>query len=237
MCSISVEPTPSRMSTPKRGLPGVADLLRAAPRRPRCRCAGAASRSAACLGGSSSSIAAESVGTPKKMVGWYLLHQRETRPRRRPLGDQHGGGADRHRKRQRVAEAVGEEQLCRREDDVVLANAEHALAVESRRRDRGWNARAARPSACRSSPTSRARTRARRRSVAAGSAAGAARRRRSSSFWCGVRRLRSRDDDVHAAPGGGDRGFTTGSSGAETNRAGRGNPRAHRRIGRASAAC
>ena len=63
-----------------------------------------------------------------------FVHQREHRRRRRPLGIQHGGGADRHRKGQRVAEAIGEKQFCRRQADVVLANAEHLLGIGLRRR-------------------------------------------------------------------------------------------------------
>ncbi len=49
-----------------------------------------------------------------------------------PPGEQHGRRARRERKRQRVAEAVGEEDLRRREHDVVLADAEHASCRSSR---------------------------------------------------------------------------------------------------------
>ena len=83
---------------------------------------------------SSLSIAANSVGTPKKMRRIVLVHQREHQRRRRPLGIEHGGGADRHREGQRVAEAVGEEQFCRRQADIVLADAEHLLGVGLRGR-------------------------------------------------------------------------------------------------------
>ncbi len=48
------------------------------------------------------------------------------------LGHQHGGCADRQRKRERVAEAIGEEQLRRREHDIVLPDAEDAAAVQLR---------------------------------------------------------------------------------------------------------
>jgi hypothetical protein len=51
------------------------------------------------------------------------------RLRRRALGEQHGGGADRERKRQRVAEAVGEEQLGGREHDVIGGDAEDRARV------------------------------------------------------------------------------------------------------------
>ena len=49
---------------------------------------------------------------------------------RRPVRQQHRGGADRQREGQRVAEPVGEEQLRHREADVVLGDAEHGAAVE-----------------------------------------------------------------------------------------------------------
>ena len=58
-----------------------------------------------------------------------LLERAEHHLRRRPLGQQHGGGADRHRKRHGVAEAVGEEQLGGGEDEIVLAHAEALLAA------------------------------------------------------------------------------------------------------------
>ncbi len=43
--------------------------------------------------------------------------------------------ADRQRKIKRIAQAVGEEQFRRGEHDVVLANAQHASAIEFRRLD------------------------------------------------------------------------------------------------------
>ena len=60
-------------------------------------------------------------------------HHLEHRVRRRPLRQQHCCGADRHRERHGVAHAVGEEELRRRKDDVVLANADHALPHQPRR--------------------------------------------------------------------------------------------------------
>jgi hypothetical protein len=51
---------------------------------------------------------------------------------RRPFGHQHGRRADAERERQRVAEAVREEQLRRREADVVFAQAEDRRAVQRR---------------------------------------------------------------------------------------------------------
>ena len=49
---------------------------------------------------------------------------------RGPLGHQHRCGADRHRKGQRIAEAIGKEKFRRGKHDVVLANAEHRLRVK-----------------------------------------------------------------------------------------------------------
>src|SRR6202049_4923188 len=89
---------------------------------------------------SSFSIAENSVGTPKKMLGLYLFISANIPAGggRRTRGIEHRGGADRHRKRQRVAKAVGEEQLCRRQPDVVLANAEHLFGIGLRgRREAG----------------------------------------------------------------------------------------------------
>ena len=64
-----------------------------------------------------------------------LAQPREHRLRRRPLCHQHGRRADRQRKREAVAEPVGEEELRRGEDDVVLADPEDRFRVELRRLD------------------------------------------------------------------------------------------------------
>ena len=48
---------------------------------------------------------------------------------------QHRAGADRHRKRHRIAEPIGEEQFCGGEHHVVGLEAEHALPIELRRGD------------------------------------------------------------------------------------------------------
>ena len=77
------------------------------------------------LAGSASSEA-KSVGTPQKMVGCVLGEAARDGGRRRALGHEHGGRADAEREGERVAEAVGEEELRRREDEVVLADAEDA---------------------------------------------------------------------------------------------------------------
>src|SRR3954463_5126986 len=71
MCSSSVEPTPSRMSTPKRDFqllptdsgsasPAEAQMRKREPAR-------------SCFSVSSFNIAENSVGTPKKMLGLYLF--------------------------------------------------------------------------------------------------------------------------------------------------------------------
>ena len=114
-------------------LPGVADRLR---QRLAGRGADAQARRrrARCFSVSSLSIAENSVGTPKKMLGLYLFISANIARRRRPLGIEHRGGADRHRKGQRVAEAIGEKQFCRRQADIVLANAEHLLGIGVRGR-------------------------------------------------------------------------------------------------------
>ena len=59
----------------------------------------------------------------------------EHRVGRRATGKQHRGRADRHRKRHGVAEPIGEKQLGRGVHHVVLADAEHVLAIELRGRD------------------------------------------------------------------------------------------------------
>ena len=63
-------------------------------------------------------------------------HDVEHRFGRRPLRQQHGGGADRQRKRHGVAHAVGEKQFCGGEHHVVLADTDHALSHQPRRRHR-----------------------------------------------------------------------------------------------------
>ena len=67
-------------------------------------------------------------------AGIVLADQFEHHLRRRTLGIQDCGRADRHRKGQRIAEAIGEEQFRRREADIVLADAEHLSGVGFRRR-------------------------------------------------------------------------------------------------------
>ena len=67
-------------------------------------------------------------------AGIVFVHQRKHQGRGRTLGTENSGGADRHRKRQRVAEAIGEKQFCCRQHDVVLANAENLLCISVRGR-------------------------------------------------------------------------------------------------------
>ena len=59
-----------------------------------------------------------------------LLEELGDRVRRRPLRQQHGGGARRQRKSERVAEPVGEEQLRHRIADVVFADADHRRRIK-----------------------------------------------------------------------------------------------------------
>ncbi len=132
ICNSSVEPTPSRMSTPKRALPGVADRFRQ-------RLAGGGAdpqpRSAALvLQGVVVQHRGEQRRHAEEDAGIVSVHQREHRSRRRAFGMQHRGGADRHREGQRVAEAVGEKQFRRRQPDIVLANPEHLARIGVRGR-------------------------------------------------------------------------------------------------------
>ncbi len=85
----------------------------------------------------------------------------EYRRRRRALGHQHAGRADRQRKGQRVAQAVGEKELGRGEHDVVRARCRASGARTARRSGSGRSADARRPSGCRSIPTNTARSRRR----------------------------------------------------------------------------
>ena len=63
-------------------------------------------------------------------VGLVLAQALEHRVRRGALGHQHRGGTDRKREGKPVAEAVCEEELGRREHHVLLADAQHLLAVQ-----------------------------------------------------------------------------------------------------------
>ena len=192
MCSISVEPMPSRISTPSASV----------QRRPMS--AGSASPA---------DMQTRSVRSPSRREIRAREHRRDTASARRRrssaccsfsrLNTAAGvgrsaistrGRADRQRERERVAQAVGEEQLRRGEHDVVLADAEHRLARRARRSGSGSSARAPCPWARRSSPTSRARSSVvarRRRGVERVPASPAA----SCRCRCAVR-ISPGDDDV-----------------------------------------
>ena len=77
---------------------------------------------------------AKPVGAPKNTVGLrpadLAAPALEDGLGRRPLGHQQRGGAHAHREAQRIAQAVGEEQLGGGEAHVVLAQLQHALAVQ-----------------------------------------------------------------------------------------------------------
>ena len=85
MCSISVEPMPSRISTPKRFFHSSPTCLgqRFAGRHAQAQpCADPFSRRAA----ASARIAAYSVGAPKNSVGWSRFNTAKIARRRRPSG-------------------------------------------------------------------------------------------------------------------------------------------------------
>ena len=131
MCSISVEPMPSTMSTPKwrlkrspisAGSASPADdtslkrhvlALRQQVRSEHVR------RSRSARHRRPSAYAADAAAPAL-----------EHRLRRRPLGHEQRRRADAHRKGQRVAEPIGEEELGGREADVALLQAEDRLAVK-----------------------------------------------------------------------------------------------------------
>src|SRR3977135_2932383 len=71
ICNSSVEPTPSRISTPKRDFQALpTDSGSASPAEVQIR---KAEPQRSCFSVSSFSIAENSVGTPKKMLGLYLF--------------------------------------------------------------------------------------------------------------------------------------------------------------------
>ena len=127
ICNSSVEPTPSRISTPNRdfqllptnsGSASPADVQTRNRLPPR------------------SLLQRLIVEHRRKQrrhaeedAGIVAVHQREHGRRRRALGVENRGGADRHRKGQGIAEAIGEKQFRRRQSDIVLADAEHLFGV------------------------------------------------------------------------------------------------------------
>ena len=163
MCNSSVEPTPSRMSTPKRAFHALPTRFRqrfargGADAKPRCRPAHSSSsrrsalrrtasarrrRWSGCTCSSARTLPPASAGRSARP----LAHRPTSETSMRCRG---------HR-RKTVLPPKGR----RRPRD-----AEHLSGVGIRRRQRDWNADGARPWACRWSPTNRARMRAHRACV------------------------------------------------------------------------
>ena len=65
-------------------------------------------------------------GEDRRLVA---LHRVQHRVGRRPVGQQHSAGADRHREGHGIAEPIGMERLRRGEHQVVLADLQHLRAV------------------------------------------------------------------------------------------------------------
>ena len=91
-----------------------------------------------------------------------FLQQGRDAVRRRPLVHQHRRGADRHRKCHGVAEAIGEEQLRDRIAEIVFGDAEDGRGIKIVGQLQARLRHAPCLSACRSSPTNKARTPCRR---------------------------------------------------------------------------
>ena len=154
MCSISVMPMPSMMSTPKWPVhrryraAGSASPAEAASRTPASASAGSSARS----------MLAKKVGPAKNSVAPYSRARAasDVRPRRRRF--EHRGRPGREREQHRVAQPVGEERLGRGQAAVVGADAEHLRAVGLADERGSRRAGASRPWACRSCRRCRART-------------------------------------------------------------------------------
>ncbi len=132
MCSISVEPMPSRISTPVRSvqrLPspsGSASPAEVQILSFNCHSLG--------KGRASEKRGIERGNAVENRR--LLLHQAlEHGLRRRALGHEDGRRADRHREGERIAQPIGEEKLRRRKHHVRFANAENRLRVELGRRN------------------------------------------------------------------------------------------------------
>ncbi len=100
----------------------------------------------------------DEAGAGEEQRGSLGGHQLGHAGGRRAGGVEDGGGAHRQRERQRVAEAVGEEQLGDRKAPVVGPDVRAPTWRRSSPSPRGWRAGASRPWACRSCPSCRART-------------------------------------------------------------------------------
>ena len=177
MCSASVEPMPSSTGCPKRSL------------NRRCRSAGSDSP-AVTVARTLANAVGRGVGVEqrgdeagageeqRRLLGGDELDDAR---RRRPARLEDRRRPDRERERQRVAEAVGEEQLGDRQEAVVGCDAEHARRRTCRRSPAGCRGGASRPSAGRSCRSCTARTPASRPSSAP---PGAAHGRRTSAHRC-----------------------------------------------------
>jgi hypothetical protein len=131
MCSISVEPMPSTMSTPKWALEALAELgrQRLAGRRHQAqrhvvRAGRRGGQHAGKAGGGAVEHGRLDAADPPRPA-------LEGGVGRRALGHQQRGGAHAQREAQRIAQAVGEEQLGGREADVVLGQASTPLPYSS----------------------------------------------------------------------------------------------------------
>ena len=216
MCSISVEPMPSRMSTPNRFLQRVPI------------CSGSASPAETQRRSRREPFSGVQAG-----IGEHRgVERRHAEEDRRLLAPQHveaprpasaARAAARRWRRptsesvMRIAEPVGEEELAAENTTSSSAMPSTPCAVELRRSPSGSNARAARPSACRSSPTNRARTRPRRRDVSAGAAALAGRRADAPKLGCCAGAPLADDDQRLERAGPPSRLSAALSNGAETN--------------------
>jgi hypothetical protein len=121
---------PSTMSTPKCALEALADLGRQ-------RFAGRRHQAQGHVRGGQPRVgqhAGKAGGGAVEHGGLHAAHAAQPALEggvgRGPLGHQQRGGAHAHREGERVAQAVGEEQLGGREADVALDQAQHRLAVQ-----------------------------------------------------------------------------------------------------------
>ena len=127
ICSISVEPMPSRMSTPtmsdqRRPMSAGSASPAEMQRRSRSDPAPGPMRGLASMRREQRRHA----GEDRRLMALHRVHHCIGR---RPVGQQHGARADRHRECHRIAEPVGMERLRRGEDQVVLADLQHLRAI------------------------------------------------------------------------------------------------------------
>ena len=195
MCSISVEPRPSRISTPKcsvqrwpmsAGSASPADVQRRSPQLAALRQVGAREQR-----GEQRRHAVED----RRLM---LAQPREHGGRRRPLGHQHRRRADRQRKRERRCRGRTRRTAWPPRTRRRPRECRGSASRRARRSRSGSSARARSLWARRSSPTSRARSRRRRRSSPPPRTSSAPRRISFASEWCGPLSspARAGDDDV-----------------------------------------